>query len=113
MKKVLAAGWVFVCLGIFSASSVFAQTTTNHPAGQTGRNTPELPRQQTQNRLESAGQQTQNTLQNAGEGAKNTLENTGNEAKTSLEDTGTGIKDRLESAGRVPYRALRRFFTGE
>ncbi len=56
----------------------------------------------TKSTAEKAGNSTKNTLKGAGEGAKDTLHGAGKDAK-----------DSMEGAGRVPYRGLRKFFTGK
>jgi hypothetical protein len=53
-------------------------------------------------KAENTGNSTKNTLKNAGEGTKDTLHG-----------AGEGAKDKMEGAGRVPYRGLKKFFTGK
>jgi hypothetical protein len=50
---------------------------------------------------------------NAGNSTKNTLEGAGNGAKDTLHGTGKGAKNKMEGAGRVPYRGMKKFFTGK
>lgn len=56
---------------------------------------------------------TKSKAENAGNSAKNTLKNAGEGAKDTLHETGKDAKDTMEGAGRVPYRGLRKFFTGK
>ncbi len=56
---------------------------------------------------------TESKAENVGNSAQCSLKNTGNDAKNTLHKTGIKTKDKMEGAGRVPYRGLRRFFTGK
>jgi hypothetical protein len=62
--------------------------------------------------LKKTGQTMEKPLSKTGHDAKDTLSDTGHDAKDTLGKTGNDAKNTLEKAGRVPYKGLKKFFTG-
>jgi hypothetical protein len=52
------------------------------------------------------------TLKKTGQTMEKPLSKTGHDAKDTLGKTGNDAKNTLHKAGNVPYKALKKFFTG-
>jgi hypothetical protein len=63
--------------------------------------------------LKKTGQTMEKPLSKTGHDAKDSLSETGHDAKDTLGKTGNDAKNTLHNAGKVPYKALKKFFTGK